>query len=504
MKNIFKNYWISICIAILASMVFLTNLGGQEYSLDEPDTVAVAKNISMYGFPSAWDGKGFIFGTNGDEVSKINGYYIWTWHPWLQHYVAFAGMPLFGKSVGQLRILFALFGMGTVLVVFGIAQYLYKNKLIAFFLSLQLIFLLPFFLYIRQIRYYSLSAFFSVVIFWLLLKVYHREWNWYLTVLLSMAMFFLFMSNYIVWASSLVPLLLLGILKKNKAVLFVCGAIIIVAIGWLSFFKPVGGNIFSQSSKVVGTFINLLKYLSYLNQYILPLIFLVPVVFMKQMRGYVLLFSLWIGTKLLFYSFFQIPHGRYLVDLFPIIILLYGMVYKIVLQKKQYLLFVIFLFGALFLPISRNWTKAYAIELTSHYASAIPQVGKYLKSKYQPGDLFWSNAYFWSIYDYSGVPPVSVLCDKKTNQLQGPVPVTKKESVRWFIFFQHDDRLVTDVSKISCFGKEWQEKLAKEYTKKVFPLDKNTYVINDPDIVNRSFPPTHVLHDTIIIYERKK
>jgi hypothetical protein len=509
-----KISWSLLLIAILASFIFFTNLGGQDYSLDEPETISVAKSIFTYGFPSAWDGKNLTTVMNGKDYTVINNYYVWTWHPWLQHYITSFMIKFFGQQAGILRIPFAFFGVSCVILIYYLANYLYKSKLISSLISLHLIFLLPFFLYSRQIRYYSLTAFFSLAYFFLLIKLYKSQWTRTLTVIFIFVNLFLFMGSYLTWVSSLVPFLAIALWKKNKHVIFVCGIITLFALSWLYLLKPIGGNIFFYLSNLSA--ISIVKYLSYTNSYIFPLILLIPIVFIKKYRNYYYLFVFWAMIKILFYSFFQLPHGRYMIDLFPMLLLFYGMLYKFLIVKKYYfLLACIFSVTILtnllngFIPNllihQKNtftfWPNAYAVELTEKYQSIMPQIGNYLAKNYQQGDLFWSNEYPLYIYAYSDVPRISKVCDTQ-NKLQGPPQVVDQEKIRWFIFFQNDDRLAQDLDDVPCFGKTWNEILRNKYHKKIFPIKEKTYLINDPDIVNRSFPPV-LMHDgRVVIYEK--
>ena len=494
--------WLLLLITLISSFIFFTNLGGQDYSLDEPETLTVVKSINIYGYPSAWDGKNITITANGKDFTLIKEIYVWTWHPWLQHYIAYFGQSIFGDTAGDIRTLFALFGVLTVVFIYFFSNYLFKNKLVASLVSIHLVFLLPFFLYVRQIRYYSLTAFFSLIYLFLLFKLFKSEWNKKLTLTLILVNFFLFMSNYLSWAGSFLCFFIIAVYKKNKqAILYSC-VFIFFALGWLYFFKPIGGNIFMFFSDKNLTYI--LKNLSYLNNYIFSLIFLIPIYFIKIYRKYFLLFCFWIFVKVFCISVFQIPHGRYLIDLFPIFMLFYGIVYSFLISKKQYLFLTITLLITVLTNINTfiYIPRVYAIELTGKYENVMPQIGEYLKSQYKTGDLFWTNEYPWYLYLSSKVPHVSKICDIKTNKLEGPTIVTSQNKIRWFIFFQNDDRLVQDFSQIPCFGNKWNSILKTNYHRVIFPIRDNTYLINDPDIVNRSFPPTKMKKNSIIIYEK--
>lgn len=511
-----------ILIAIIAGIIFLTNLGGQYYSLDEPETVILGRTILKQGLPLAWDGQNFVSGTNGLDSSFIFGKYIWKWHPWFQHYLAAASIFIFGDSVGGSRFLFALFGVGSVLVIYKIAELIFQNKSVAFLVSLQLIFLLPFFLYVRQVRYYAPAAFFSLVILFLLLIYLKRNWNLKEKIFMGLSTFFLFMSNYVLWFSTILIIIPIFFLfkKRDKKIFAVLIAEIIFAVAWFVVFKPYGGNVMVSNS-IHGSLINNFKtYISYINGFIFPLL-LIPLVFIlirnSKKLVYFFLILFWIIVKLAVDTAFLDPHGRYLIDLFPVFIVLYGFIYLFLLKKqKAFLLVIIFLIFSTTNILHRNtlkdlfaqkfnspfWPVNYKTELTGQYPNMILEIGNYMKNNARKGDLYWSNNYRWYLYESSNVPSVSPLCNLENRNLKGFSSITRMQNIRWFIFFQHDNRLPSSLNNIPCFGKEWQEKIEKEYTKINFPLSNSVYIVNDPDIVNRQYPPVKAMRDQVIIYEK--
>src|SRR5260221_2129676 len=175
-KNLYKQKLFLFLIIFLASIIFLTNLGAQGYSFDEPETVTIAKSILKFGYPSAWDGTQ-VNSQGGLDFTIINGMYFWTWHPWMQFYLVAPFYLFFGNSATWLRVPFALFGVATVVIFYQLAMIIFIKIWLAFILSIQLIFLLPFFLYVRQIRYYSPSAFFSIILFIVLLRLFDDKFN---------------------------------------------------------------------------------------------------------------------------------------------------------------------------------------------------------------------------------------------------------------------------------------------------------------------------------------
>ena len=501
-----KRHLALILVFVLSTIILLTNLNGQDFSLDEPDTVAVARTIGEFGYPSAWDGRALI-DVEGN-FTQIGNRYVWTWHPWLQHYLAYFGLHVFGKAPGDIRLIFAFFGVMTVLMTYHIAHALFKSRLVALLVSVQLIFCLPFFLYIRQIRYYSPSAFFSVVTFYFFVKI-DRQKNLSIKekVGFLLSYILLFLSNYIIWVSSAVLIAGKLVLSRQWKLLGAVFAISICAGIWFFIFRPYSGNAGLFVVQPIEVYHRVITYLHYINNVVLPAI-VVAIGLIATKRSELRIFLIWIGVKVFMYGTFQSAQGRYIVDIIPIVIILAGFVYQQLLKKQQlFLVTLIFLISAFTNVFSlalyphewklRNvqfWPRAYFYELTGSYQSPMPQLGSYLKAQARPGDLFLSNEYRWYLYLYSDVPHASTLC--KDNHLAGPAGTADISKVRWIIMFRYNTRLIQDVKNL-CEG----DKLTG-FKKIPMTFSSRTVRINDPDIVNRAFPPIPLRSDDIEIYEK--
>lgn len=543
-------------VILLASFAFLSNLGGQGYSLDEPQTVTIARTILTFGYPSAWDGKLFITGANWKDFTVINGRYFWTWQPWLPYYLVAPFYFFFGNSVTMLRFPFALLGVITVIVFYQVAYDIFKQKWLAAMLSVQLIFLMPFFLYIRQIRYYSPAALISVLLFWLLLRFVENKFNKKHLFVFLIAGLLLFTANYLIWLSCLSAFFLIALLKKTNTVFrnmlyrldylkidlmglftsFYAGRLTkystkpiiltmlfesFLAFLWFLIFAPYRGD---PSGAYFGRpvlFLGIIKYLSYYNSFIFPFL-LFPLTFFAAWKLRMLtslwLAAFWIGAKLVAYSLLVNPHGRYLVDVMPISLLFFGFVYSYLWTTfRQAVLILLLAFTVTttnilsFVPATlwsshqqqfRFYPQAFVTELTGSYPPAYLKLSAYLARLSKPGDLFWSNYSGWDIYLYSGVPMFTTpaACDAKTKPAVRQEANAQQRKIKWLLFYQGwPQSLNTD----PCFGQKWQEKIERQYVKRIFPLDGNYYAINDPDIVNRQFPPPKTASDVVVIYERK-
>ncbi len=512
MLAILKKNKLPFFIILIASIVFLTNLSGQDFSLDEPYVVVLAISILKYDLPYVWDGVNFLSGSNGLDSTEFFGKNIWTFSPWIEHYLAAVGITFFGDTVFGARFFFAVFGILTVGLLYKISKELFGNVLISVLLSFHLIFSLPFFLYIRQTRYYSPACFFSTVVVWLLILKLKNKWKNSHTILFIMSSLLLFFTNYVVWLTTILIVSTIFLYKKNNLLLSIVGIEMILAGIWYISLRPYGGNVLFFNQLNTGIARNVIHYLSYINSYIFPFMLIIMMIFFKMRFSKLFFFlTIWILVKLIFYSVFLVPHGRYLVEVFPVLILFFGFFYKRVLQYKKGLFIVLVIFAtSLMSNILSFRPKSFIffpypffIELARSYPGIMPKIGNYLHKNYQQGNLFWSNEYRMSLYYYGKVPTISPVCNISSNTFTGPVSIINPENIKWFIFFRYDDRLTQNLAFEPCFGKDWQEKLSKEYTRITFPTPKDIYFRNDSDIVNRQFPPRKVYKDEIEMYIRK-
>jgi 4-amino-4-deoxy-L-arabinose transferase-like glycosyltransferase len=92
----------------------------------------------------------------GRDAVRIGDRVLWSWHPWPQHYLAAAGMALFGRGTWQARLPFALVALACVPLFH--AWRLRRGDDPAFAAVATAIFALSpaFYLFGRQCRYYPL------------------------------------------------------------------------------------------------------------------------------------------------------------------------------------------------------------------------------------------------------------------------------------------------------------------------------------------------------------
>ena len=460
--------------------------------------------------------KCLFLSANGIDSRLIFGKYIWTWHPWLQHYVTLAGILIFGNNLWGTRLFFALCGVLSVILLFKTSTLIFQNKLISFLLSLQLIFLLPFFLYSRQARYYSLSSFFSLCVFYLLVKyIWHRlDRNNYILFFVSLLL--LFFSNYLIWLSCLIVVFIVLLIKRNKILFTIIIVETAFAIFWFLIFRPYNSNVFMAAHSLTNIPLLAGKSISYINAYLFPLI-LVPIIFFlgrKKFSKFIYLVSIWMLVHLSLVTVFLVPHGRYIIHLAPILVLLYGVIYYFLRKKNILFLLLLSIFfistsilNTFPLQIINHYVKevnvfdAYKIELTKKYQTYLPILAGYFKKNYHQGDLYLGS-YSYAVYLDSKVPFFSLICDGKTGQYTGPRSITNKDNIRWIYFADLNQATLNTKNQSECFVNLWKQ-IADKYVLKKLEVGKNVYNGNDSDIVSRAFPPTSFNQKYIYFYEKK-
>jgi len=179
-----------VLFVITGSVILFTNLGNIYLWQDEAETAVLARNTLEFGIPRAFDGNNLITNIYEDPCM----YRGWKYAAWLQFYIVALCFRLIGESTFAARLPFAIFGVVNIALCYLLSQRLFQNKLVSRFATGIMLFSAPFFLYMRQCRWYALSIFFTL---WLLIsyldlikKKRFSAWGFILSAI------FLFHSNY--------------------------------------------------------------------------------------------------------------------------------------------------------------------------------------------------------------------------------------------------------------------------------------------------------------------
>ena len=192
-------------LAILAVAVFFLffHLDYRPFWQDEAETACLARNVLKTGLPLAFDGVRKISQEQGMEFNSQD--YLWRWSPWMQIYVAAGAFRVGGLNTLAGRFPFAFFGLLCVVLVYLLLTYKFQDRGWACISAALLTFCVPFLLYARQCRYYSLVAFFTLAT----LFFFRSNWQSKLgpACLLVLSLGLLFHTNYLVFGSFLIPAL---------------------------------------------------------------------------------------------------------------------------------------------------------------------------------------------------------------------------------------------------------------------------------------------------------
>ena len=149
---------IMIILALGAFLLFF-HLDHRPFWQDEAETACLAKHVLKYGVPRAYDGVNLVSQEAGHEYGPN---YLWRWSPWLQIYVAAGAFRLGGLTTYAGRFPFALLGLGCIFLVYQLVRHNFRDRTWALMAAALLACSVPFLLFARQCRYYSLGAFLTL------------------------------------------------------------------------------------------------------------------------------------------------------------------------------------------------------------------------------------------------------------------------------------------------------------------------------------------------------
>lgn len=152
-----ENKWL-VLILVCATIFLFLNLGNSHLTIDEANTGYLSKNVLKYGYPRIYDEKNMMPIFNENSINKMSA---WIEQPWLQYYITAASLKIFGVNSFGARFPFSLFGLISILVVYFLALELTDSKRAALLSSFLMTVSVPFMLYARNCRYYSLVFLFG-------------------------------------------------------------------------------------------------------------------------------------------------------------------------------------------------------------------------------------------------------------------------------------------------------------------------------------------------------
>ena len=399
--------FILILLCLLAAVILFTNLGNIYLWQDEAETAVLAKNTLKFGVPRAFDGENLI--TNIYEDSCM--YKGWKYAAWLQFYLVAMSFWLFGETTFAARIPFALFGVGSVVMCYLLAQRLFKNRLLSRVSCAFMVFSGPFFLYMRQCRWYALTVFFTLWVLLSYLDLLERKRFSALGFIVSGIL--LFHSNYGIFFPVFIALGLHGLvfnrrfIKNNvKGLLFY---LFIIAIFTLPSLLYLGGAEYTGEMTFARTKGHAEFYFRVLNKYLFPcgLLFLsltlfglfrkrvFPILIQPLNKSYIWLLIFVFISTIAFLLFADERQIRYIIHLLPLCAILMSLLIVGLLKVNKgvaVLLFAIVCFTNIFHTGSPFRKKLWvplldiAYELTHDYDGPVEGIVKFLKENAKSGD----------------------------------------------------------------------------------------------------------------------
>lgn len=332
-EKIKREKWITILL-VLVSFFVLLNLGNTHLYIDEANTGYLAKNVLRFGYPRAFDGENMLPAFY-DGSFKEN--YAWVEQPWLQYYITALSIKLFGVNSFAARIPFAIIGILSILIIYKLAFEITQNKVISRITGILNGFSVPFLLFARNCRYYSLVFFFAPLLCFLVFKWAKSKEKKYL-YLYGLTSIMLFYSFYPIWFC-MVFSLLIYIFIKDKTQLckflitnLITGICILPWIIWGTTGGPAGSEISLQFMLNEGLFLYIWKIHAYIFPFI-PLLFIYAVLKLLCKLGIIKFKSniqikkeyiIYVGVLLylIVISFVPMVVSQYLVGIIPFLYLL--------------------------------------------------------------------------------------------------------------------------------------------------------------------------------------
>ena len=341
------------------SIFFLfANLGNSYLWTDEAQSAILSRNILTFGYPRTFDGINTlkIFGQNWDHFGQYGKYYLWTVQPWLPFYITAASFALFRVSTFFARLPFVIFGLGSILLTYLLAQKLFQNRTISRISTMLLVLSVPYLLHMRQSHYYALLPFFSLWLILAYLRFIEQRKFAILEIIISSTL--LFHSNYgafvSVTAAMFIHYLIFHFDKRDIGKLsFVITIVSLLTIPWFYYLKPL-----SHVTEL--SFNNLRRQLEFyvrtINKYIFPLAFFTIVSLFAYFKSKIRPFAaisgkkdkLWLIALIIFVHIFMLIFVeqriiRYMIHIVPFLYIVQGVILANWFKRSRVLTTVVFI-----------------------------------------------------------------------------------------------------------------------------------------------------------------
>jgi hypothetical protein len=396
-------------IVLVGMLLLLPRLDDRALWEDEAETALLAKNVLRFGVPVAWDGRDLISQECGEDVDRN---FLWRQTPWLPIYLVALSFRLFGASAYAARLPFVLVALVTLPSLALLARRMFADRLVAPLATMTLALSVPFLLFARQCRYYSLVALATVwtlIAFFALLEGSSSTIGRASLAMagLVVALTVLFHSNYLVFAATIVALVAAAIVARATRAQWTSLAIVAIAIAalmwpWLVIFDAGGKtSLVAHFASPAAFVLRLERYAGAIELYMFPTIVLAvtlalvvvarPGQALPDVRA-ALSLAAFSAVFVVALAVTPLLFSRYLVGLLPVFALLTGYViaslarvHAAIAATLFALLLVVdradFVHGALGSPLSK-----YVDEITHDFDGPIETIARVLARNASPGD----------------------------------------------------------------------------------------------------------------------
>ena len=257
-------------LLLVGSVLILLNLGNRYLWTDEAETALLGRNIVRFGLPKAWDGRNLVSQELGLDYGDD---WVWRWTPWLPKYVAAGSFLLFGESTLTARLPFALMGILSLALFYLLTVRVFKDPWTALLAVAFLALSVPFLLYVRQCRYYSVAILASLCSVHALFGLLEGRRRSAIGLVLSLTA--LFHSNYLIFIATLASwaVAVPAFFPRREAILRVGGwsaAALLLNAPWLFYFGVF--NRPSDAERIHSFAENLGRYYVWTNRFAFPLV----------------------------------------------------------------------------------------------------------------------------------------------------------------------------------------------------------------------------------------
>lgn len=324
-----------LLLFVVALMLF-ANLDNQYLWQDEAETALLARRITDYGLPLAFDGRNMINQYPTRTELQFNANYIWIYHPWLPHYLTALSFSFLPPGTLSARLPVALAGLISVLIFYQSCRRHLGGDRVAAIATVLLISVIPLVIHLRQAKYFGWTVLFTTLLVDAYLRL-EKEERIALPLLILSALL-LFHSNFGIFLPTVAVLGVWPFLAPSwrairRPVVLGLGLVAGLTGPWMLFMALGKRGALFSIYRFLGHFVH---YLAYIFGWVFPLVLVLPFIWLYFIKlrhhsagfteGQMRLINLFVAivaanVLLLSYSFDWI-YFRYVVQLVPLLVML--------------------------------------------------------------------------------------------------------------------------------------------------------------------------------------